>query len=68
MEADPAPEPGPWRAKCGGVAEGRNEEEDGKAVAGSAGSARTFLVMDHGRDIRAAEKAALSAALVARDD
>jgi len=38
------------------VAKGRNEEEDGEAVAGAAGSARTSPGTDHGRGIRAAER------------
>jgi hypothetical protein len=45
------------------VAKGRNEEEDGKAVAAAAGSARTFFGTDRDRGIRAVEKAALGAAV-----
>ncbi|MEO4044915.1 hypothetical protein AAFN47_25210 [Hoeflea sp. CAU 1731] len=44
------------------MAKGRNEEEDGEAVAAAAGSARTLSGTDHGRGIRAAEKAAHCAA------
>ena len=66
LQAGTAPEPGPRRAQRGGVAKGRNEEEDGEAVAAAAGSARTLLGTDHGRCLRAAEKAALGAA--ARDE
>ncbi|MEP0498796.1 MAG: hypothetical protein ABJ256_00655 [Nisaea sp.] len=47
-------------ARRGG--EGRNEEEDGEAVAAAAGSARTYPGTDLGRCLRAAEKAALNAA------
>ena len=62
LKAVAAPEPGPRCAQRGGVAKGRNEEEDGEAVAAAAGSARTLLGTDHGRGIRAAEKAAPGAA------
>ena len=62
LKAVAAPEPGPRCAQRGGVAKGRNEEEDGEAVAGAAGSARTSPGTDHGRGIRAAEKAAPGAA------
>ena len=55
LKAVAAPEPGPRCAQRGGVAKGRNEEEDGEAVAGAAGSARTLPGTDHGRGIRAAE-------------
>jgi len=47
------------------VAKGRNEEQDGKAVDAAAGSARAFIGTDRGRGIRAAEKAALGAAVEA---
>ena len=63
LQAGAAPEPRSWCAQRGGVAKGRNEEEDGKAVAGAAGSARTFFGTDRDRGIRAAERAALGAAL-----
>ena len=56
LKAGTAPEPGPRRAQRGGVAKGRNEEEDGEAVAAAAGSARTFPGTDHGRGVRAAER------------
>ena len=62
LKAVAAPEPGPRCAQSSGVAKGRNEEEDGEAVAAAAGSARTLLGTDHGRGIRAAEKAAPGAA------
>ena len=62
LQAGEAPEPGPRCAQRGGVAKGRNGEEDGEAVAAAAGSARTFLGTDHGRGRRAAEKAAQCAA------
>ncbi len=65
-KAGAAPEPGPRCAQRGGVAKGRNEEEDGEAVAAAAGSARTYPGTDLGRCLRAAEKAALGAA--ARDE
>ena len=61
-KAGAAPEPAPRCAPRGGVAKGRNKEEDGEAVAAAAGSARTLLGTDHGRGIRAAEKAAPGAA------
>ena len=56
LKAGAAPEPGPRCAQRGGVAKGRNEEEDGEAVAAAAGSARTSLGADHGRGHRAAER------------
>ncbi len=56
LEAGAAPEPGPRYAQRSGVAKGRNEEEDGEAVAAAAGSARTSLGTDHGRDLRTAER------------
>ena len=56
LQAGAAPEPGPRCAQRGGVAKGRNEEEDGEAVAGAAGSARTFPGTDHGRGVRTAER------------
>ena len=66
LQAGAAPEPGSparvARRGGGGVAEGRNEEEDGKAVAGAAGSARTFLGTELDRGRSAAEKAAQRAA------
>ena len=63
LKAGAAPEPGPRCAQRGGVAKGRNEEKDGKAVDAAAGSAWTLLGTDHGRDIRDAERAALRAAV-----
>ena len=62
LKAVAAPEPGPRCALRSGVAKGRNEEEDGEAVAAAAGSARTLLRTDHDRCLRAAEKAAQCAA------
>jgi hypothetical protein len=56
LKAGAAPEPGPRRAKRDGVAKGRNEEEDGEAVAAAGGSARTFPGTDLGRCLRAAER------------
>ncbi len=56
LKAGAAPEPGPRCAQHSGVAKGRNEEEDGEAVAAAAGPARTFPGTDHGRCLRAAEK------------
>lgn len=53
-QAGAAPEPGPWRVYRGSVAKGRNEVEDGKAVAGSVGSARTFLGAD--RELATAQR------------
>ena len=61
-KAGAAPEPAPRCAPRGGVAKGRNKEEDGEAVAAAAGSARTFPGTDLGRCLPAAEKAALGAA------
>ena len=56
LEAGAAPEPGPRCAQRGGVAKGRNEEEDGEAVAAAAGSARTLLGTDLDGGIRVAER------------
>lgn len=56
LKAGAAPEPGPRCAQRGGVAKGRNEEEDGEAVAAAAGSARTLLGTDRGRCLRTAER------------
>jgi hypothetical protein len=56
LKAVAAPKPGPRCAQRSGVAKGRNEEEDGEAVAAAAGSARTPLGTDHGRCIRTAER------------
>ena len=56
LKAVAAPEPGPRCAQSSGVAKGRNEEEDGVAVAAAAGSARTLPRTDRNRGIRAAER------------
>ncbi len=60
LKAGAAPEPGSRCALRSGVVKGRNEEEDGEAVAAAAGSARTLPGTDHGRCIRAAERRRLA--------
>ena len=60
LKAGAAPEPRPRCAQRGGVAKGRNEEKDGKAVDAAAGSAWTLLGTDHGRGIRAAVRRRLA--------
>ena len=49
-------------AYCGSVAKGRNEVEDGKAVADAVGSARTSLGTDRELATAQRKKAALGAA------